>query len=155
MVTGQARGLSLGLVGWLWADLLLGLFAIFLAANSAGAVLQTPPNKGIDPTAVQLTLAIDGEALLSGDGARVVAEQERIAQAVRDQLGTTAGDRHVALVLAFAASASAADGDRLAKVATEKFTGGSFADSVVKTYHELSPADSGRRLSLEVYVYFQ
>ena len=153
MVTGQARGLTLGLVGWLWADLLLGLFAIFLAANSAGAVLQVP-NRGIDPTAVAISLAIDGDALLSADTAKVRAEQDRIAAEVAKQVTANAGDRKVALVLAFATHASAAEGDRLAKVATDGLTSGSFSGSVIKTYHELSPGDSGRKLSLEIYLYY-
>lgn len=153
MVTGTARGLSLGLVGWLWADLLLGLFAIFLAANSAGAIIQ-PPNKGIDPTAVQLTIPIDGAALLSTDTAKVQAEQQRIVAEVQKQLSANSGDRRVALMLAFAAQSSAADGDKLAKAATDRFTAGPFAGSVVKTYHELSATESGRRLSLEIYLYY-
>lgn len=153
MVTGRAHGLSLGLVGWLWADLLLGLFAIFLAANSAGAIIQEP-NKGIDPTAIQVNLVIDGAALLSTDSAKIQAEQQRIADELSRQLTAFAPDRRVALVLAFAAYANAADGDRLAKTATDRLTTGAFAQSVVKTYHELSATVSGKQLSLEIYLYY-
>src|SRR3977135_3002834 len=32
---GFGQSTSLSLVGWLWADILLGLFALFLAANTA------------------------------------------------------------------------------------------------------------------------
>ena len=34
------RRTSMALVGWLWADLLLGLFVLFLAANSAGTPVR-------------------------------------------------------------------------------------------------------------------
>jgi len=60
---GIGRGVTLSLAGWLWADILLGLFAIFLAANSVGAA--TPAAlPGIDPRPVTLSLVIDrSEAL--------------------------------------------------------------------------------------------
>jgi hypothetical protein len=152
-VFGLGRSVTLALVGWLWADLLLGLFAIFLAANTASAAIAVPPQAGIDPQVVQISLTIDGPLLLGPDQAAIDREQQRIANEVANQLRTLKGDRRVAVALAFAAHDSPTQGDRLAKQATVKLNAGSFAGTVLKTYHELSAGDTGRKLSLELYLY--
>ena len=151
---GFSRGVTLALVGWLWADLLLGLFAIFLAANTASAAIAEPPKQGIDPQVVQISIPINGTALIGSDTAAAQREQDRIFNAVADQLRSQKGDRRVAVALAFASNESPTQGDLIAKAATAKFTSGSFTGTVVKTYHELSAGDTtGKTLSLELYLY--
>src|SRR5436309_13508420 len=150
---GLGRNVTLALVGWLWADLLLGMFAIFLAANTtSSAVAQTPQN-AVDPQVVQIQLTIDGPTLLANTAA---AQQEdaRIAKAVVDQLQTLKGGRRVAIALAWATHENPLDGDKIAKAATSQLTTGPFAGAVVKPYHELVTGDQGRTLSLELYLYY-
>src|SRR5256885_6604220 len=74
----RAGGVSLSLAGWLWADILLGLFAIFLAA-SAVASAATVPKTGIDRTPLEFRVSVNGAALLSSDPAAVATEQQRVA----------------------------------------------------------------------------
>src|SRR5439155_7633639 len=83
---GLGRNVTLALVGWLWADLLLGMFAIFLAANSASAAVAQTPQNAIDPQVFQIQITIDGPTLLSINVPAVQQEQARIAKAVSDQL---------------------------------------------------------------------
>ena len=150
---GLGRNVTLALVGWLWADLLLGMFAIFLAANTtSSAVAQTPQN-AVDPQVVQIQLTIDGPTLLSNTAA-AQQEQTRIAKAVVDQLQTLKGGRRVAIALAWATQENPLDGDKIAKAATSQLTTGPFAGAVVKPYHELVTGDQGRTLSLELYLYY-
>ena len=150
---GLGRTVTLALVGWLWADLLLGMFAIFLAANTtSSAVAQTPQN-AVDPQVVQIQLTIDGPTLLSNTAA-AQQEETRIAKAVVDQLQTLKGGRRVAIALAWATQENPLDGDKIAKAATSQLTTGPFAGAVVKPYHELVTGDQGRTLSLELYLYY-
>jgi len=150
---GLGRNVTLALVGWLWADLLLGMFAIFLAANTtSSAVAQTPQN-AVDPQVVQIQLTIDGPTLLSNTAA-AQQEEARIAKAVVDQLQTLKGGRRVAIALAWATQENPLDGDKIAKAATSQLTTGPFAGAVVKPYHELVTGDQGRTLSLELYLYY-
>ena len=150
---GLGRNVTLALVGWLWADLLLGMFAIFLAANTtSSAVAQTPQN-AVDPQVVQIQLTIDGPTLLSNNAA-AQQEETRIAKAVVDQLQTLKGGRRVAIALAWATQENPLDGDKIAKAATSQLTTGPFAGAVVKPYHELVTGDQGRTLSLELYLYY-
>jgi len=150
---GLGRNVTLALVGWLWADLLLGMFAIFLAANTtSSAVAQTPQN-AVDPQVVQIQLTIDGPTLLSNTAA-AQQEETRIAKAVVDQLQTLKGGRRVAIALAWATQENPLDGDKIAKAATSQLTTGPFAGAVVKPYHELVTGDQGRTLSLELYLYY-
>lgn len=148
---GVGRGLTFALIGWLWADILLGLFALFLAANSVGAPLDKPA--GIDPKVVELSLAIDGPVLLAGDPKAVEAEQRRIVAEVERRLAVLGETRRVALLIAFASHASPTEGDRLARIATAAFRAGVFDGAVVKGYHELAPGDPGSTISFELYVY--
>jgi len=150
---GLGRNVTLALVGWLWADLLLGMFAIFLAANTtSSAVAQTPQN-AVDPQVVQIQLTIDGPTLLANTAA-AQQEEARIAKAVVDQLQTLKGGRRVAIALAWATQENPLDGDKIAKAATSQLTTGPFAGAVVKPYHELVTGDQGRTLSLELYLYY-
>ena len=151
---GLGRNVTLALVGWLWADLLLGMFAIFLAANTASAAVAQTPQNAIDPQVFQIQITIDGPTLLSTNVPAVQQEQARIAKAVSDQLQSQKGPRRVAVALAFASEENPLDGDKIAKTATANLTTGPFAGSVVKPYHELVTGDQGRTLSLELYLYY-
>jgi hypothetical protein len=149
---GIGRGVTLSLAGWLWADILLGLFAIFLAANTVGAATQTAL-PGIDPTPVTVTLAVDGPTLLGTDGSSIAVEQERIATAVKAALAQRSAGTKVAIVIAFASHADPSAGDDLSRIATEQLTGGGFDGATVKTYHSIVAGDRGTTLDLEIYVY--
>jgi hypothetical protein len=153
-VFGLGRTVTLALVGWLWADLLLGMFAIFLAANTASAAQAQTPQNAVDPQVVQFQIQIDGQTLLSSNTSAVQAEEARIAKAVTDQLQSLKGPRRVAVALAFASEENPLDGDKIAKAATANLTTGPFAGAVVKPYHELVTGDQGRTLSLELYLYY-
>jgi len=149
---GIGRGVTLTLAGWLWADILLGLFVIFLAANTVGAATQTAL-PGIDPTPVTMTLAVDGPTLLGTDASSITVEQERIAAAVKAEVAQRAAGKKVAIVIAFASHADPSAGDDLSRIATELLTGGSFDGATVKTYHSIVAGDRGTTLDLEIYVY--
>ena len=149
---GIGRGVTLSLAGWLWADILLGLFAIFLAANTVGAATQTAL-PGIDPTPVTLSLAVDGPTLLGTDAAAIASEQQRIAAAVKADVAQRSPGKRVAIVIAFAAHADPSAGDDLSRIATEGLTGGAFEGATVKTYHSIVAGDRGSTLDLEIYVY--
>ena len=151
---GLGRTVTLALVGWLWADLLLGMFAIFLAANTTSAATAQTPQNAIDPQVVQMQITIDGPTLLGSNTTAISQEQARIAKAVMDQLQSQKGPRKVAVGLAFASNENPLDGDRIAKAATAQLNTGPFAGAVVKPYHELVTGDQGRTLSLELYLYY-
>jgi hypothetical protein len=153
-VFGLSRSVTMALVGWLWADLLLGMFAIFLAANTSSAAVSAPEHQSVDAQVVQISIPIDGQTLLAGGTAAIETEEDRIAKAVTDQLVKMKGQRKVAVALAFASHELPTEGDRLAKVATTKLNSGLFAGTVIKTYHELVSGDTGRTLSLELYLYY-
>src|SRR6267378_3131088 len=108
------RSVSFNLAGWLWADLLLGMFAIFLAANALAPSSEAAKPAGIDPTPIVMRIEVSGFALLGSDAALSNAEQQRIAAEIRDQLAAQAPGRHAAIVFAYGAHESAAQGDRLA-----------------------------------------
>jgi hypothetical protein len=148
---GVGRGVTMSLAGWLWADILLGLFAIFLAANTVGAATTSLP--GVDPTPVTISLSIDGLTLLGTDTAAIAREQKRIADAVKAQVTTQSGGRKVAIVIAFASHADPNAGDDISRIATEQLNDGAFEGSTVKTYHSIVAGDRGNSLDLEVYVY--
>ena len=97
---GLGRTVTSALVGWLWADLLLGMFAIFLAANTASAAAAQTPQNAVDPQVVQIQVTIDGQTLLSSNTSAVQQEQQRIAKAVIDQLNSLKGPRRVAVARA-------------------------------------------------------
>jgi len=149
---GIGRGVTLSLAGWLWADILLGLFAIFLAANSVGAA--TPAAlPGIDPRPVAISMTIDGPKLLGFDAAAGADEQRRIATAVKAQVAQQTGGHQVAIVIAFASNADPSIGDDISRLATAQLTGDAFAGATIKTYHSIVAGDRGSTLDLEIYVY--
>jgi hypothetical protein len=152
-VPGTAhRSVSFNLAGWLWADLLLGMFAIFLAANALAPSSEAARRSGIDPTPILLRVEVSGAALLSGDVALASTEQRRIANEIRDQLAAQAPGRHVAIVFAYGVHESAAQGDRIATLALQLLNGGQFSGTVIKAYHELVPGNPGNSLALEMYL---
>src|SRR5215210_7403268 len=113
------RSVSFNLAGWLWADLLLGMFAIFLAANAVAPSVEAARPSGIDPTPIVLRIDVSGSALLSDDPALSSTEQRRIADEVRGQLAIVAPGRHAAIVFAYGAHERASQGDRIAAMAIE------------------------------------
>ncbi len=180
---GLGRGVTMGQAGWLWADLLLGLFAIFALANTVGgpplvlsppapsvapgAALASPPTvggsagaplapaaapsrpPGVDPAPLELTLAMNGAALLSPDVRVAEAEQRRIATEAMARVG----DRRVALVLAYGSHADIRTGDRLAELATAGLHSGVFEGAAVRSFHNQVAGDRGTTLQLSVYLY--
>ena len=146
---GFGRSISVGLAGWLWADLLLGLFAIFLAANAVSPLATL--KSGVDPKPVEVKIGINGAALLSTNTATASAEQQRIAQALQAQLASVAPGRKPAIVFAYGAHQSAAEGDKIAKLGTALMTTGSLAGTAMSAYHELVPGDTGSYISFVVY----
>jgi hypothetical protein len=146
------RSVSFNLAGWLWADLLLGMFAIFLAANALAPSADASKKSGIDPTPIAMRIEVSGTALLSDDAALSSMEQRRIADAIRDRLATEAPGRHAAIVFAYGAHERASSGDRIATLAIELLKDGQFSGTVTKAYHELVPGDPGTSLALEIYL---
>jgi len=152
-VFGLGRSVSLALVGWLWADILLGLFVIFLAAASPPTKLTTPTGPSIDPTPIELKVTVDGARLLGSDASATAAEQARFADAVKKQLALRSETRKVAIVFAYGSHQDPVLGEKLATTATAGLTTGSFAGAVVKDLHDIVPGDNGTTVALELYVY--
>jgi hypothetical protein len=153
-VRGFGKQTSLSIVGWLWADILLGLFALFLAANTAASAASTQTTPGVDPKNIEISVAVSGQTLLHGAPDAIAAEQARIADVAQKSLSALAPARKVAIVLAYGVHADAATGDELAKAATLKLTSGAFAGATVKPYHELSTGGAGDTITLDVYLYY-
>jgi len=153
-VRGFGQTTSFTLVGWLWADILLGLFALFLAANTAAssASIQTTP--GVDPKDIEISLAVDGQTLLHGTPSAIAAEQARIADSAQKALANLAPARKVAIVLAYGVHADAVTGDELAKAATAQLNAGPFDGATVKAFHELTSGPSGQSITLDVYLFY-
>ena len=141
---------SLSLAGWLWADILLGLFAIFLAA-SAVASAATAKTGGLDAKPLEFRLDVNGAALLSADPLVAAAEQDRVSADVVARVAAERPGQRAAIVFAFGSSERAADGDRMAQLATEKLTTGAFTNAILKAYHELVAGDEGTAVSFEIY----
>ena len=152
MQRSSHRSVSFNLAGWLWADLLLGMFAIFLAANALAPSSEAARPSGIDPTPIVMRIEVSGIALLGSDAALSSTEQRRIADEVRDRLAAEAPGRHAAIVFAYGTNESASQGDRIAALAIELLKDGQFAGTVTKAYHELVPGDPGTSLALEIYL---
>lgn len=144
---GLSKTVTLALVGWLWADILLGLFVIFLAVSST-PVVQAQVEPGIDPTPLEITVKVDGKALLGTDGA---AERAKFAQEVERQLERLATGRKVAIVFAFGSHESPVEGDKLARSALDGLAGTRFAGAVMKSYHDIVAGDPGTAVALEIY----
>lgn len=168
----------MGIAGWLWADLLLGAFVIFAVANTGGpgsmersavaasaSPAATTPSKpvetftptavpsaaapGIDPLPLQITIPIDGGALLSADPRSVAVQQERVLVTATQ----AAGSRRVALVFAYGTSRDAATGERLASLATALLRSGVFEGAALNTFHNLVAGDTGSSVLLSMYFY--
>ena len=151
---GFGQSTSLSLVGWLWADILLGLFALFLAANTAASAASTQTTPGVDPKEIEISLNVNGETLLRGTPDAIAAEQARIADEAQKSLSALAPARKVAIVLAYGVHADPATGDALAKVATAQLTSGAYQGSTVKSFHELAPGAQGTTITLDVYLFY-
>src|SRR5688500_19139989 len=146
------RSVAFILAGWLRADLLLGMFAICLAANAVAPAIQAARPSGIDPTPIVLRIEVSGLALLSDDAALSSTEQQRIADEVKGLLAAQAPGRHAAIVFAYGAHERAAQGDRIPALALELLKGGQLPGTVTKAYHELEPGQPGPTLPLEIYL---
>lgn len=150
---GLSRGVTFALVGWLWADILLGLFVIFLAAASPPVKLNAPTGPAIDPKPIEIRVAVDGARLLGSDQAAVLAEQTKFADAVKQQLFAAAESRKVAIVFAYGSHQDPVQGERLARTATTALATGPFQGAVIKDLHDIVAGDSGSAVALEIYVY--
>ena len=161
------------LVGWLWADLLLALFAIFAVANTFGAPRPEPkvtaipsptpqataaltsptPSRGpaIDPSAIEVSVQADATALLSADPAVVAAEQARVVARTAEALGPHA-QRRAAVVLAFGHHPRDVLGERLADLGTTRLREtATFRDAAIRTYHYIDGANQG---VIDLLIYF-
>lgn len=150
---GLGRSVTLALVGWLWADILLGLFVIFLAAASPPVPATAQSGPSIDPKAIDLVIPVDGSKLLSGDPATVASERAKFVDAVKNDLLQRSESRKVALVFAYGAHADPIQGEKLAKAATADLNTGEFNGAVVEDMHDIVPGDTGTKVELEIYVY--
>jgi len=150
VIRRRSRGVALSLAGWLWADILLGLFAIFLAA-SAVASASAPKEHGIDRTPLEFRVTVNGDALLSADQALVAAEQQRVASDVAARVAQERPGRKVAIVFAYGSAERVSEGDRLAALATDALASGAFKGALMKAYHELVAGDRGSAISFEIY----
>ncbi len=150
---GLSRSVTLALVGWLWADILLGLFVIFLAAASppVPAIAKTGPS--IDPKPIELKITVDGARLLGTDAAAITSEQTRFVDAVKRQLSAVSESRKVAILFAYGSHQDPVLGQKLARTATSALTSGAFEGAVVKDLHDIVPGDLGTTVALEIYVY--
>lgn len=147
---GLGKNVTLALVGWLWADILLGLFVIFLAVSSAPAA-EARIEPGIDPTPLEISVGVDGPSLLSADAAAAARERERFAAEVERQVAEKAQGRRVAIVFAFGSHADPVSGDRIARAAIEGLGTPRFAGAVLKSYHDIVAGDTGTAVALEIY----
>ena len=150
----SGRITSLSIVGWLWADILLGLFALFLAANTAASATSSQTAPGVDPKDIELNITVDGNTLLNGTADAIAAEQRRIADVAERSLQALAPGRHVAIVLAYGVHDEPATGDLLAKQATAQLANGPYRGATVRNYHELSPGAAGTIVTLDVYLFY-
>src|SRR5438067_10583663 len=132
---GFGQSTSLSLVGWLWADILLGLFALFLAANTAASAASTQSTPGVDPKEIEISLTVNGDTLLHGTPDAVAAEQARISDQAQKSLSALAPARKVAVVLAYGGHTDASTGDAIAKAATAQLNSGAYQGSTVKAFH--------------------
>jgi len=149
---GLGKNVTLALVGWLWADILLGLFVIFLAAASP-PVPASRSGPSIDPKPVELLVPVDGARLLGTDDAAVATEQARFVEDVKRQLVAVAETRRIAMVFAYGSHEDPAQGEKLARVATTALTSGQFAGAALKSLHDIVPGDRGSAVALEIYLY--
>jgi hypothetical protein len=150
---GISRTVTITLVGWLWADILLGLFVIFLAAASP----PTNPNltgPSVDPKPLgEISVPVDGSRLLGDDQSAIAAEQQKFAETVKQRLLDMSEKRPVAIVLAYGANEDPVLGEKIARIATQGLTQGQFSNAAIKSMHDIQPGDRGTHVTLEIYVY--
>src|SRR2546430_15012547 len=146
------RGTSLSIVGWLWADILLGLFALFLAANTAASAASNQTTPGVDPKDVQFSITVD-DTCLNGTGAAIASLQQKVADDASKAIQTLAPGRKVAIVIAYGVHEDPALGDLLSKRATAKVNTGPFAGATIRNEHELLPGAKGNTITLDVYLF--
>ena len=147
-------GTSLSIVGWLWADILLGLFALFLAANTAASSASNQTTPGVDPKDITFSVAVDPGILLKGSASDLDAEQRRIADVAQKTLTTLAPGRKVAIVIAYGVHEDPATGDLLSKKATAQVTSGQYAGSTIRNEHEIKLGSSGNSVTFDVYLFY-
>jgi len=148
------RGTSLSIVGWLWADILLGLFALFLAANTAASSASNQTTPGVDPKDIELVVAVDPAILLNGTTDAIAAEQNRIADVATKSLQALAPGRKVAIVLAYGVFDDPVLGEKIAKLGTAQLSSGAYTGATIRPYHELSPGARGTTVKLDVYLFY-
>ncbi len=149
---GLSRTVTITLVGWLWADILLGLFVIFLAAASppSRAELRLP---SIDPRPVEINVPVNTASLLGTDDVAIAAEQVRFAETVKRTLLGLSESRSVAIVFAYGSHEDPVLGEKIARLATHDLTSGQFSGATLKALHDIIPGDRGTNVELEIYVY--
>jgi hypothetical protein len=147
-------GTSLSIVGWLWADILLGLFALFLAANTAASSASNQTTPGVDPKDVTFSVAVDPGILLKGSASDVDAEQRRIADVAQKTLTTLAPGRKVAIVIAYGVHEDPATGDLISKKATLQVTSGQYSGSTIRNEHEIKLGSIGNSVTFDVYLFY-
>jgi hypothetical protein len=147
-------GTSLSIVGWLWADILLGLFALFLAANTAASSASNQTTPGVDPKDITFSVAVDAGILLKGSATDVDAEQRRIADVAQKTLTTLAPGRKVAIVIAYGVHEDPATGDLISKKATLQVTSGQYSGSTIRNEHEIKLGSIGNSVTFDVYLFY-
>jgi len=150
----RSTGTSLSIVGWLWADILLGLFALFLAANTAASAASNQTTPGVDPKNIEITVTVDPSVLMNGAPDAITAEQRRIAGEATKSLQSVAPGRKVAIVLAYGVWDDPVLGEKLAKLATTELTAGAYTGATIRPYHELAPGARGTTVKLDVYLFY-
>ncbi len=147
-------GTSLSIVGWLWADILLGLFALFLAANTAASSASNQTTPGVDPKDITFNLSVDTATLLNGTPAQIDVEQKRIADLAQRTLLALAPGRKVAIVIAYGVHENPALGDLISKKATTQVTSGQYQGATIRNEHEILPGSPGTTVTFDVYLFY-
>jgi hypothetical protein len=154
---GLGRNVTLALVGWLWADILLGLFVIFLAAASPPIPAAARTGPSIDPQPLVITVKVNGADLLSGDDAAVKTEQSRVATDILAQLTAKSETRSVAMVFAYGSHQDPVLGQKIAQLSIDALAQGAlqvqFSRAVLKPLHDIVPGDQGSSVALEIYLF--
>jgi hypothetical protein len=161
---------------------MLGMFAIFMVANTVGpkpvhvgspspsptalptasataAIKVTPsPSPGVNREKTSIVVSAKGSVLLGNDQAAIADEQSRILQEATAQLNQLfpAAHKRAALVLAFGYHANTTSGETLARIGTAKFSaaGGYFQGAAIATYHNQVGGDPGSAILLDIYFYY-
>ena len=149
---GLSRSVTLALVGWLWADILLGLFVIFLAAASTPVhAEQNAP--AVDPKPLEFTVDADGAALLGDDEAAKAAARDKFLAQVRDELARRSEIRRVAIAFLYGTHADPIEGTKLATEAGKALDAGQFEGAAITALHDIVPGDAGTKVELQIYFY--